>query len=245
MRDNLDVSKKWSARHSCNSQTPSVVMNSFHHSQFTILIGSTARHSDEFSSDIDIVRIGHRNPISRRVAQCDRLEVISYIDYDHRKFTDLYRDGSLFLYHIFVEGRVLDGDDQIWSNLKQSFRVRTSFRREITENYKVLEWLHDGTQYEGATVPYLAHACGALKNLAIYWLAEQKTYVFDKRRAIQKAFPQLEGEIIALLIGANNAFERSYAEYDTHAIDLHTVLRVKSQIGTVIKAAASHAHRRP
>ena len=167
---------------------------------------------------------------------------VSYIDYDPDKFSRLYEDGSLFLYHIFCEGRLINGNERTWRFLKANFCVRTNFRREIAENREVLEWLQDGTQYEGAMIPYLAHTCRALKNLAIFSLAQRRSYVFDKRRALRKAFPVLEDEAIALLIGANNVFERSHIDSgDLHAVNAETIRRVRIQIARAIGWAKSHA----
>jgi len=173
---------------------------------FTILIGSQARCTQDRFSDVDIVRIGHTNPIAKigkRGVQP------SYIDYDMATFSLLYERGDLFLYHIFKEGRLLQGDQSGWALLKRNFRVGTDFGEEISRNRKFLQWLQRGSKYEGAIMPYLAHLCRALKNLAIFSLAEKRNYVFDKRKALRSAFPALSDESISLLVNANNSFERN------------------------------------
>jgi hypothetical protein len=49
--------------------------------------------------------------------------------------------------------------------------VSTDFTEEITRNRKFLQWLQRGEKFKGAVIPYLAHTCRALKNLAIFrWL---------------------------------------------------------------------------
>ncbi len=203
--------------------------------KFTVLIGSGARRTAKRHSDTDIVRIGHQDPVSTKSERLTKRDAISYIDYDEGKFLELYHDDSLFLYHIFTEGVLLRGERRRWESLKLAFSVSTNFAREISENRGVLEWLQQGTQFEGATVPYLAHTFRALKNLAIFLLAEKQTYVFEKRTALQQAFPDLEGEAITLLINANNRFERDRSDsLPSEIFNPETVIRVRTQVARAI-----------
>jgi hypothetical protein len=212
-------------------------------SHFTILIGSGARRTDDLQSDIDIVRIGHSDTTVVQCKGCQKVRDVSYINYDTEKFSQLYGDGSLFLYHIFSEGRLLSGDEKIWTSLKANFRVRTNFRREIAENREVLAWLQDGNQFEGATIPYLAHMCRALKNLAIFSLAQRRSYVFDKRTALRRAFPELEDETISLLVVANNVFERVHIDLgDLNRVNGETIRCLRKQVARAIGRPHKHAY---
>src|SRR5207247_1431685 len=65
--------------------------------KFTILIGSRARSTQNSASDIDVVRIGHKRSV--KLHNRGRKRHISYVDYDPDAFLNLYKGGSLFLYH--------------------------------------------------------------------------------------------------------------------------------------------------
>ena len=204
-----------------------------HKPKFAILIGSTARRSQKRHSDIDIVRIVYHEPVTPDLDKSKDSE-ISYIDFDSDKFSKLYRDGSLFLHHVFTEGVLLRGNRNDWNGLKEYFRVSTNFRREISQNRKLLEWLQRGEKFRGATIPYLAHTFRALKNLAIFLLAHKQEYVFEKRAALQKAFPTLDTKAITVLINANNIFERSSDVRPNYIIEPNTIAHVRREIANAV-----------
>jgi predicted nucleotidyltransferase len=202
---------------------------------FTILIGSRARRTATSRSDIDVVRIGHKRPAPGRIGK----QAISYIDYDFDKFCDLYDRGSLFLYHVFREGRLLAGSESAWRSLKKNFRVSTNFGDQISRNRNFLRWLHRGEKFEGAVIPYLAHTCRALKNLAIFSLAQKRQYIFDKREALQRAFPALSDRSIDLLITANDSFERSARpRLSSEDVPIRDIHRMKKQVACAMHNAA-------
>jgi hypothetical protein len=211
--------------------------------KFTVLIGSRARRTQKKESDIDIVRIGHREPVSLDNGSGKKGKDISYIDYDPKKFSELYRNGSLFLYHVFTEGSLLQGSRMGWRILKKGFKVSKDFSEEISQNRKLLYWLQSGEKFKGATIPYLAHTFRALKNLAIFSLAEKSDYIFDKRAALQKAFPKLDREAISVLIDANNVFERSVRNCPSYALGGETIAHVRRQIAHAVDFPRRHAHR--
>ena len=169
-----------------------------------MLIGSRARRRSRATSDIDVVRIGHNRPASTRLGKLGRPAGVSYIDYDAAKFAKLYGKGSLFLYHVFNEGKLLQGNRTAWEKLRDRFKVQTNFSDEISQNRKILSWLQRGNKARGAAVPYLAHTFRALKNLAIFSLAQRRKYVFDKWDALRQAFPQLDSKAMNVLMDAND-----------------------------------------
>ena len=211
--------------------------------QFTILIGSLARRKTRPTSDVDIVRIGHRRPLSGAFRGLRQKGELSYIDYTAEKFAELFQGGSLFLYHVFNEGSLLQGDLKVWNELKRCFKVSTDFHSEISQNRRVLTWLQRGNKARGATIPYLAHTFRALKNLAIFSLAQNRDYIFDKRRALQRAFPSLDRRSIDVLIGANDLFEAKKRKIGHYDLDENAVARVKRDIATTIQSSRVHAHR--
>ena len=74
---------------------------------YTVLIGSYARGTENEHSDIDLVRIGHAEEFELAPAYVLPAGPISYIDYEMKVFQSLYQSGSLFLYHILNEGKLL------------------------------------------------------------------------------------------------------------------------------------------
>ena len=168
----------------------------------TVLIGSFARGTAELCSDIDIVRVGHNHLISR--AKLD-LPVtpnapISNIDYDLRTFESLYRSGSLFTHHVLTEGRLIEGDPLYWSELRENFSVTKDLSGEIQEQLSLCVWLSRSELFVHAVFPQLSHTFRALKNAAIFSLAHNGLYIYDKRRALRTAFDFLSNEDIKLLI---------------------------------------------
>jgi hypothetical protein len=178
--------------------------------QFTILIGSCARGTGDASSDIDIVRVGHDRAVKK--AQLGTVvnpgAPISYIDYDAVSFASLYEAGSLFVHHILTEGKLLDGDSVTWARLVKDFSVTNDFSVEISEQISLCTWLARPGAFTNATMPLLSHLFKALKNAAIFSLAQQQIYIYDKRESLRQAFHFLTDSDIELLVTANNAYER-------------------------------------
>jgi predicted nucleotidyltransferase len=204
--------------------------------KFTVLIGSRARGTPARHSDIDVVRIGHQQPIPLDLVGAHREAEVCYIDYDSFKFSELYRNGSLFLHHIFTEGTLLRGPSRDWSFLRRHFRVKTNFTNEISQNRRLLRWLQSGEKFKGATMPFLSHSFRALKNLAIFSLAQRRDYVFDKRSALTKAFPRFDAKAITCLIKANDIFERSVRPTSGYKVSPAVVDHVRKQIARAIDA---------
>jgi len=182
------------------------------------------------------VRIGHKAPLAFK--RHEEKRSVTYIDYDVKSFCDLYARGSLFLYHVFREGRLLAGNSQAWARLKENFRVRTNFAKEISRNRKFLRWLQRGEKFRGAVIPYLAHTCRALKNLAIFSLAQKRRYVFDKRAALRGAFPSLPKSSIDLLISANDSFERApRRRLSSEDVPMSHINRLRKQVTFAVQHA--------
>jgi hypothetical protein len=145
---------------------------------------------------------------------------VSYIDYDQKSFVELFRQGSLFLYHAFTEGSLLEGVEGAWKRLGNEFRVSSDFSEAIAEYEAVLDYVVSYPGYKGAYVAYLSNIFKALKNIAIFRLAETGTYEFDKIAALSKCFKLTTTEA-RLLVASNNSFERSCD------LDIDTRLQLK------------------
>lgn len=179
--------------------------------ELTILIGSCARGTSQAGSDVDVVRVGHRQTVKRStISSLARAAKgpITYIDYDLNTFCGLHRSGSLFVHHIITEGILIAGNQETWERSRASFIVTTDFGVEIQDHRDVCLWLASVGYLKGATMARLAHLCRALKNLAIFSLAAQRAYVFEKREALQRAFPAIPQTDVQILLDASNSFER-------------------------------------
>lgn len=175
--------------------------------KYSVLIGSYARNKYRDTSDYDIVRIGHQKNISATTLPRSDIHV-SYIDYSFDSFRSLYFSGSLFFHHIFSEGVLLGGDATLWEALKKRFIVSDSFEDEISANIDVLHFLNDNELYFTFTFVYLSGIYRVLKNIAIFSLAENSSYVYDKFIAIKMFWPFLSERQVELLVHINDVFER-------------------------------------
>lgn len=176
---------------------------------FIILIGSYARGTQTNSSDLDIVRIDSADLLDSTLLPHNKINV-SYIDYDFETFSNLMRDGSLFIYHIFTEGKLLHGSIEEWSSLAGLFQVKENFSREISEYVDLLKFLNSAVEFENSFMPYLSNTFKACKNIAIFSLASSGKYIFDKKMALCEGLMLDEHESSCLIL-ANNAFERDFS----------------------------------
>jgi predicted nucleotidyltransferase len=178
--------------------------------KFTILIGSRARGKGDCYSDVDIVRIGHKRAVRKKgLGRLWNLEgPISYVDYDTTTFASLYESGSLFIHHILTEGKLLAGDPVRWADLVRRFSVTKDLQSDISKQLRLVKWLARPEAFRQATMPLLSHLFKALKNAAIFSLAQDGVYIYDKREALRRAFPFLTGKDIDLLVEGNNAYIR-------------------------------------
>jgi hypothetical protein len=187
-------------------------MNSGIH--MTILIGSCARGTDRAHSDVDIVRVGHGRQVSRedlgrngwaKVAQGP----IAYVDYDFATFAQLFAEGSLFVHHILGEGILLSGSPAVWDGWRAGFRVAGSFHQESARYLASCFWFLHPERFVHARLPFLSHLFRAMKNAAIFSLADRHTYCFEKHDCLQRAFPSMTDADIELLLAADAAYQRS------------------------------------
>jgi len=187
---------------------------------YTVLIGSYARGTSRDKSDLDIVRINHLDGLDRNFIPSEST-VLSYIDYTYSAFLDLYDSGSLFLYHIFNEGKLLAGDDDSWAVLKSQFKVKSSFEKEIDEYIAILHFLNSDTLFCKLIFPYLSNMFKVIKNISIFSLAGKGLYVFEKRESISMAFPFILNEQVDALILAHDIFDRGLELHEAFSNRFH------------------------
>jgi hypothetical protein len=177
------------------------------HDNITILIGSYARGDASSESDVDVMRVGHQNPIVRP-ENIPSTAHISYIDYDWQDLMKLHSQGSLFLYHAFTEGLLLQGCKSQWDELRTSFSVAVRHTESIMEYVELLFYIDKYPGYENAHLPYLSNIFKAVKNIGIFRLAERGIYRFDKKSALSLGCNIID-PMSQTLQSANNCFERA------------------------------------
>lgn len=175
--------------------------------EFTVLVGSFARGTGTKISDLDILRIGHDRSI-HRPSNIDECIPISYVDYDMDAFLKLHKDGSLFFYHAFYEGILLEGSKESWIKFKSCFSVTEDFNESIQEYLEVLSYIDSYPGYEDSILPFLSNVYKCLKNIGVFKLASKKNYQFDKNIALEKGCG-LDDETTRILVQASSVFERA------------------------------------
>jgi predicted nucleotidyltransferase len=171
---------------------------------FIVLIGSVARKDYNSNSDIDICRINLKRSITRR--ELWPQGPINYIDYNKEVFNHLYKTGSLFIYHILNEGILLNGNMKIWERYKTNFKVQSDFSREITKLVDTTYVFKDLDIFGNTFLSLYSNLYNIVKNFAIFYLANNKKYLFNKQLAMDAVF--LKKTYNRILIDSNNYFER-------------------------------------
>jgi len=121
--------------------------------------------------------------------------LISTICYNQETFFRLYNIGSLFLFHSFSEGVLLDGNAAEWENLKRTFRVQENFHAELLEIAKITRLLSNTRIFGGKYLTPLVNAFTELKNACIFSLAHHGIYEFNKTRCFDRALGLVDQEV--------------------------------------------------
>lgn len=161
-------------------------MLNYEEESFAVLFGSVARGDYNKNSDIDILLCNYpEDKAKKNIASINLPQLpVNFISYDSDMLWKFHEKGSLFLYHIFKQGRLIDGDALKWSEICQSFVVKKSFQEEINKiqkeiaSYKKLDFLN------GYYLSALVNIYPLLKNYCIFNLANQGIYEFNKKECI-------------------------------------------------------------
>lgn len=172
--------------------------------EFIVLIGSVAREDFTEGSDIDICRIGTKKDVPTIPFSIPNGPVC-FVDYTPADFEKLYNDGSLFLQHVFLEGRLLEGDTDKWQDLKSAFKVQKNFSMEIAKYVDLYNFTLRDNRYDQKYLAICSNLFIILKNMAIFSLANRQEYIFDKKSAWHRIFGD---EYFQLLYMAYEKFER-------------------------------------
>ncbi len=173
--------------------------------KYTVLIGSYARGTQRYESDIDIIRINHED--DALIDSSWNRDSISYIDFDSKQFSDLYQIGSLLLHHTFSEGILLEGNSQLWNDFSRRFVVTSDPACTIDGYASLIAHINSHRDFAKAFVAYLSNYFKASKNIGIFKQAAAGNYCYEKLNALVIGchMPLEEAE---MLIRANDLFDR-------------------------------------
>lgn len=153
---------------------------------FVVIFGSVARGDFNAESDIDVMLYNY--PEDKARGKIISLNLpnfpINFVCYDRETFSKFYNEGSLFFYHMFKQGFLVDGDKEIWDFLCEQFSLKKSFHDELRKisyeasSYKNLSY------FNGYYLSALVNIYPLLKNFCIFTLAQQGVYEFNKKKCI-------------------------------------------------------------
>lgn len=156
--------------------------------RFVVLIGSLARGDYNFNSDCDLLIIGNANEELVSISpSLSHNRVVNTIHYSLEEFVDFYKKGSLFLYHCFTEGILIEGDRSLWDNFCSTFSVQRDYAVELRRISLATNLLSNTTIFGGKYLTPLVNGFTEIKNACIFYLAHNGIYEFNKDRCIEKA----------------------------------------------------------
>lgn len=139
-----------------------------------ILYGSYARGDTSQDSDVDLLSIGER-PYATKIVQ----NHVNLSIYSFSKLKGMAEEGSLFVYHLKMEGRILvDNGDQFSRLFSEHFRLKASYAEQLYFVRQLFAAIYD--RYAFAKNVTFAHskiawcvrtvcaACGAEDNTPIF-----------------------------------------------------------------------------
>lgn len=164
--------------------------------KFALLIGSHARGDNDASSDCDVLLINiEESKFDISVLPVKDKSLINIIFYDEATFLRLIEIGSLFVFHVFQEGVLLEGDLKGWERLKSEFQVQSNFREELLEISETTKLLSKTKIFGGKYLTPLVNAFTELKNACIFSLAHHSVYEFNKKKCLEKALRRINKKL--------------------------------------------------
>ncbi|MFW9331741.1 hypothetical protein ACN6AX_00730 [Paenibacillus polymyxa] len=170
---------------------------------FLVLIGSVARDDFSLESDVDVCRISYSGNVERKSTWPSG--PINYVDYSYGEFIHLYDSGSLFIHHILNEGILLQGNNKSWEYFRNNFKLKINFNEELLKIREISSIFSDINLFDLKYLSMYSNLFTLVKNFSIFYLANKKKYLFNKRTAIKLVFGEFHTD---LLIDSYNYFER-------------------------------------
>lgn len=161
-------------------------MFNYEEESFAVLFGSVARGDFNKNSDIDIFLYNYpEDKAKKKIALMNLPQLpINFVSYDSNMLCKFHEEGSLFLYHIYKQGELIDGDNVHWNELCHSFVLKKSFQDEIKKIRKEIMPYRRLVFLNGYYLSALVNIYPLLKNYCIFTLANQGIYEFNKEKCI-------------------------------------------------------------
>src|ERR1035437_5745873 len=157
-----------------------------------LLFGSYSRGDNTFESDIDLLSVS--NGYTKRVS----VGKINLISYNAEKLTSISTSGSLFVYHLINEGKILADEDNVFKNiLYDSFKLRESYSEDRQFAFNLANKIYN--IYDKIKNYEVAHKALAwsLRTIFASIGAEKGEAIFSKEK-ISKRFGELSFELLSI-----------------------------------------------
>jgi predicted nucleotidyltransferase len=170
------------------------------------LFGSVARGDEDELSDIDLFVLGKdpdlRPSIIRRQLHLEnRPPKVSIIYHTPETLERFVRNGSRFIVHLQLEGKVLFDSEGVLGEIQRMPLLRTSVKPEVDGQLKRLELLDRPQRFNGNLLFPLTHAFSSGKAIVMAILAENQIYEFNRDGAFDafaEHFPESRSDIQTL-----------------------------------------------
>lgn len=179
--------------------------------RFAILFGSVSRGTHNSNSDIDILLLNIDESQASQFIDFSALPklVVNYVCYNSVTFNKYYLNGSLFLFHVFNEGRLIYGNANEWERVTKGFKVKRKFDSEIGRVRLDASVYSDINLFSNYYMSAMANFYPIIKNFCIFKLASDSIYEFDKNASLKMVCRNAkEYKRLSVLRGCYDVFYR-------------------------------------
>lgn len=159
--------------------------------KFSVVFGSQARGDFSDKSDFDILLVNmDKERFDYSIVPEKFRDKVDFVEYSEDEFLDFYNKGSLFLYHILKQGKVMEGSVITWKKLESEFIVQDDFSEELNRIRDTSKLIKNVSIFGGKYLTPLSNMFTELKNACIFSLAHKKVYEFNKKECLEAALPK-------------------------------------------------------
>ena len=144
-----------------------------------ISFGSQARGEADLYSDTDLLEVSD--------TESNDFKPVGTISVSRDMLLAASRTGSLFIKHLFSEGRLVAGPPSDFAALRRSWRSAVSYQDEIEENRDLLTLLAYVSGNQAGLVAAMDITICALRSILIRVLAERGEYIFSWAKLAERS----------------------------------------------------------
>jgi predicted nucleotidyltransferase len=170
------------------------------------LIGSYARKDYSEYSDIDILLITSkdikRSEILRYIDSSVLKNKLSLLPYSKMRFTEMYKNGNLFVRHVMAEGELLFDDGFVKELNKEPFpSTRNDSLKELSSIKERLKFYNDPSIFNNLFSDCFYRIYRLFSRVMIIGVALRNEYEFNRHKAIKRLielYPFLKDDVLSL-----------------------------------------------